>query len=67
MTVVIGPSSSSAVKATHPISGGMHVPQFGPVATDPTLSVVREEYPFLLKVSNVLPWFPFHLCLLVSL
>ncbi|XP_064643100.1 glutamate receptor 2-like isoform X2 [Lineus longissimus] len=49
---IVGPDSSTAVKATQPICQGMHIPQLAPSATDPILSSFHDLYPYLLKMSS---------------
>ena len=49
ISVVIGPMSSTAVKATYPICAGLFMPQIAPIATDAVLSDTQ-DYKFLLKV-----------------
>ena len=53
VSIVIGPGSSSEVKATHPICAGLRIPQIAPIATDPTLSIDTANYPYLLKVKSL--------------
>ncbi|XP_064641980.1 glutamate receptor ionotropic, kainate 1-like [Lineus longissimus] len=47
---LIGPVLSAQIRATHPICGGLHVPQIAPWATDPRLSI-GNHYPYLLKMT----------------
>ena len=54
MAAVIGPASSSSVKATYPVISRSHIPQISPFATDPSLSVREGElFPYLLKVTLI--------------
>ncbi len=48
---VIGPEWSDAVKAVSYILEGVNVPQIAPFATNPTLSLAVEDFPYLMKVS----------------
>ena len=48
VVAVIGPGSSSDVRATHPICAGLHIPQIAPLATDPNL--IKLDHPFLARV-----------------
>ena len=48
VVVVIGPRSSSDVRAVHPICAGLHIPQIVPLATDPTINNL--DNPYLLRV-----------------
>ncbi|XP_064649574.1 glutamate receptor ionotropic, kainate 2-like [Lineus longissimus] len=47
---IIGPVSSTRIRATYPISSGLHVPQIAPWATDPRLS--DNHHPYLLKMTS---------------
>ncbi|XP_076330231.1 glutamate receptor 2-like [Tachypleus tridentatus] len=54
VAAIIGPSSSSHTKVTHALIGNLHVPQFAPTATDPTLSfnpTGHSPYPTLIKMT----------------
>ena len=48
---IIGPMTSSAVKYTQPYFSGFHIPQFAPVATDPTFSFTPVNFPYLVRMS----------------
>ncbi|XP_064643144.1 glutamate receptor ionotropic, kainate 2-like [Lineus longissimus] len=47
---LIGPVASTRIRATHPISSGIHVPQIAPWATDPRLSI-GNHHKYLLKMT----------------
>ena len=49
IVILIGPRSSSDVRAIHPICAGLHIPQIAPLATDPTINAV--DNPYLVRVS----------------
>lgn len=42
---------SSDVKYTQPYFSGFHIPQFAPVATDPTFSSIPANFPYLVRMS----------------
>lgn len=48
---IIGPLMSSDVKYTQPYLSGFHIPQFAPVATDPTFSFTPANFPYLVRIS----------------
>ena len=48
---IIGPMMSSDVKYTQPYFSGFHIPQFAPVATDPTFSFTPANFPYLVRMS----------------
>ncbi|CAH1790253.1 unnamed protein product [Owenia fusiformis] len=50
ITAIIGPLSSTSVKASHPMCGGFQTPMIAPSATDPTLVNVM-EYEYLVRLS----------------
>ena len=50
VTALIGPIGSSAVKNTHPICSGLHIPQVTAGATDSKLSITSADYRYLIKV-----------------
>ncbi|XP_071944890.1 glutamate receptor 2-like [Antedon mediterranea] len=47
---IIGPMSSTPVKAVYPICEGVHIPMIAPMATDPTFSTTTSSYKYLLKM-----------------
>ena len=51
VVAVVGPAMSSDVKYTQPYFSGFHVPQFAPVATDPTFSFTPANFPYLVRLS----------------
>lgn len=51
VVAIIGPAMSSDVKHTQPYFAGFHIPQFAPVATDPTFSSMPANFPYLLRMS----------------
>ncbi|XP_066287209.1 glutamate receptor ionotropic, kainate 2-like [Branchiostoma lanceolatum] len=50
VVAVMGPSLSSQVKATSPVSTGLSLPQISPEALDPTLGNAQ-QYPQLVRIS----------------
>ena len=48
VVAIIGPASSSDVRAIHSICSGLHIPQIAPLATDPNL--IKLDHPFLARV-----------------
>ncbi|XP_074655670.1 glutamate receptor ionotropic, kainate 2-like [Tubulanus polymorphus] len=50
VSVIIGPATSSDVKASHPMCVGLHVPMVTPTASDPKLSD-KDAYKYLLRMS----------------
>ncbi len=53
MAAVIGPPSSSDVRAVNPVCSGLHVPQVAPLATDPTFNPL--DNPYLVRVRRHRP------------
>lgn len=51
VVAIIGPMTSSGVKYTQPYFSGFHIPQFAPVATDPTFSFTPVNFPYLVRMS----------------
>lgn len=51
VVAIIGPMMSSDVKYTQPYFSGFHIPQFAPVATDPTFSFTPANFPYLVRMS----------------
>ena len=51
VVAVIRPAMSSDVEHTQPYFAGFHIPQFAPVATDPTFSSMPANFPYLLRMS----------------
>ncbi|XP_077998513.1 glutamate receptor ionotropic, kainate 2-like [Glandiceps talaboti] len=51
VATIIGPTTSTDVKAVYPIAEGLHIPHFAPFATDPTLSQNPSTYRYLFKMS----------------
>lgn len=51
VVAIIGPMASSGVKYTQPYFSGFHIPQFAPVATDPTFSFTPVNFPYLMRMS----------------
>ncbi|XP_002737751.2 glutamate receptor 2-like [Saccoglossus kowalevskii] len=56
VVAIVGPTTSSDVKAVYPIAEGLHIPQFAPFATDPTLSQNPNTYGYLFKMSAPDSW-----------
>ena len=52
VTAIIGPMSSSMVKATYPLCEGFGVPQIAPYATDPSFEFSSHFYSYLLRMSS---------------
>lgn len=52
VSIIIGPMTSSMVKATYPISEGFGVPQISPYATDPTFVFSPHRYQHLVRMSS---------------
>lgn len=50
MTAIVGPVGSSAVKNSHPLCAGVHIPHLTPGATDSRLSFTSADYKYLIKV-----------------
>ena len=51
VVAMVGPASSTSVKATYPIVAASNIPQLAPFATDPTFSINGgEDFPYLIKV-----------------
>ncbi|ELU10746.1 hypothetical protein CAPTEDRAFT_92710, partial [Capitella teleta] len=50
ISAIIGPMSSGAVKATHPLLLSMHMPQITPSATDPMLAN-PSTYGYLIRMA----------------
>ena len=48
---IVGPTTSSSVKATHPLCSGFHIPQIAPYATDPSFDFSPESYRCLVRMS----------------
>lgn len=51
VVAIVGPFMSSDVKYTQPYFSGFHIPQFAPVATDPTFSSIPANFPYLVRMS----------------
>ena len=51
VVVIVGPTTSSAVKATHPLCSGFHIPQMAPYATDPSFDFSPLSYHYLVRMS----------------
>ena len=51
VVAIIGPAMSSDVTFTQPYFAGFNVPQFAPVATNPTFSFTPANFPYLLRMS----------------
>lgn len=51
VVAIIGPAMSSDVMFTQPYFAGFNVPQFAPVATNPTFSFTPANFPYLLRMS----------------
>ena len=51
VVAIVGPFMSSDVKYTQPYFSGLHIPQFAPVATDPTFSSIPANFPYLVRMS----------------
>lgn len=49
---IIGPTSSSSVKATHVLCAGFHIPQVAPYATDPSFVFSPDSYSYLVRLSS---------------
>ncbi|XP_033107581.1 glutamate receptor 3.7-like [Anneissia japonica] len=47
---IIGPMSSTPVRAVYPICDGVHMPMIAPMATDPTFSTTVSSYKYLMKM-----------------
>ncbi|XP_070561125.1 glutamate receptor ionotropic, kainate 2-like isoform X2 [Ptychodera flava] len=51
VAAIVGPTTSTDVKAVYPVADGLHIPHFAPFATDPTLSQNPNRYTYLFKMS----------------
>lgn len=51
VVAIVGPMRSSDVKYTQPYFSGFHIPQFAPVATDPTFTSTPANFPYLVRMS----------------
>lgn len=51
VVAIIGPTTSSSVKATHPLCSGFHIPQIAPYATDPSFDFSPDSYRYLVRMS----------------
>ncbi|XP_078365248.1 glutamate receptor 2-like [Oculina patagonica] len=49
---IVGPITSSSVKATHALCVGFHIPQIAPYATDPSFDFSPETYSYLVRMSS---------------
>eukprot|EP00058_Branchiostoma_floridae_P028587 XP_002614078.1 hypothetical protein BRAFLDRAFT_67336 [Branchiostoma floridae] len=50
IVAVIGPATTTSVKAVHPVCAGLQIPHIAPWATDPTLTDNINQYPYLVKM-----------------
>ena len=48
---LLGPDTTYTVKGTAPLVEALHIPQITAFATDATLSMSEQDYPYLMKVS----------------
>lgn len=51
VVAIIGPSTSSSVKASHPLCSGFRIPQIAPYATDPSFDFSPLSYRYLVRMS----------------
>lgn len=49
---IVGPTTSSSVKATHALCAGFHIPQIAPYATDPSFDFSADSYSYLVRMSS---------------
>lgn len=49
---IVGPTTSSSVKVTHPLCAGFHIPQIAPYATDPSFDFSPDSYSYLVRMSS---------------
>lgn len=49
---IVGPTTSSSVKATHALCAGFHIPQIAPYATDPSFDFSPDSYSYLVRMSS---------------
>lgn len=51
VAAIVGPITSSSVKASHPLCSGFHVPQIAPYATDPSFDFSADSFNYLVRMS----------------
>ena len=51
VSAIVGPMTSSTIKATQPLCAGFHIPQIAPYATDPSFDFSPDSYSYLVRMS----------------